>query len=61
LGAGGTAAAAGANIAINATLSAIALEAGISVGSLVNAVPVYGTDQSIGVWWVDLVWDYFHT
>jgi hypothetical protein len=60
LGAAGTAAAAGANIAINATLSAIALEAGISVGSLVNAFPVYGTDQTIGDWWVDLVWDFFH-
>ena len=60
MGAGGTAAAAGANIAINATLSAIALEAGISVGSLLNAIPVYGTDQTIGDWWVDFFWDYFH-
>jgi RHS repeat-associated protein len=60
LGAIGTIGAAAINTAINATLSAIALESGISVGSLVNAIPVYGTDQTIGDWWLDFAWDYFH-
>ena len=60
LGALGTIGAAGINTAINAILSAIALEAGISIGSLVNSIPVYGTDQTIGDWWVDYFWDIFH-
>ncbi|GBC62884.1 hypothetical protein DENIS_3868 [Desulfonema ishimotonii] len=53
LGVSGTIGAAAINTAVNAIMSAISLEAGISVGSLVNAIPVYGTDQTIGDWWVD--------
>jgi hypothetical protein len=60
LGALGTVGAAALNTALNALLSGIALEAGIGFGSLVSAIPVYGTDQTITDWWADFWWDLFH-
>ncbi len=60
LGAGGTAISAGVNSLLNAAVAGLTLEGGILIGSLVNAVPVYGTDRTVGDWWVDLVWNYFH-
>ncbi|MCD6476356.1 MAG: hypothetical protein J7K85_08885 [Anaerolineaceae bacterium] len=59
-GVSGTLAAAGANTVVNSAGVVIFLEGGIGFGSLVNAIPVYGTDQSIGDWWVDTWWEMFN-
>ena len=52
-----TFASAGTNTTLNAIYGALFLEGGIGFGSLVNAMPVYGTKQSVLDWWVDFWWN----
>ena len=44
------------HMGINGLVCYIGLKAGIGFGSLVASTPVYGTDQTITDWWVDLWW-----
>jgi hypothetical protein len=60
LGVFGTIGAAALNIGLNAVYSGVALEVGITIGSVASAVPVYGTDQNISEWWADYFWDILH-
>jgi hypothetical protein len=60
LGALGTIGSAVLNTGLNALLSSFALEGGIGFGSLISAIPVYGTDQTITDWWADFWWKLSH-
>ncbi len=55
--AGATLSAAVLHIITNALSGAVFLESGIGFGSLVNALPVYGSGQTIGDWYVDKALD----
>jgi RHS repeat-associated protein len=48
------------NSVANGAVGALFLEGGIGFGSLVNAFPVFGTDQNVGEWWVEAIWNYYH-
>ncbi|MDY6953784.1 MAG: RHS repeat-associated core domain-containing protein, partial [Thermodesulfobacteriota bacterium] len=41
----------GGTAATNFALTSLAWEAGAALGSLVSAIPVHGTDQTVGDWW----------
>ena len=47
----------GASSLINFALTGFAREAGVGAGSLISAIAVYGTDQSITDWWANFWWD----
>lgn len=49
-----------ANAAINTAYVVTFMQVGIAAGSIVNALPVYGTNQSVGSWWVDYWWNVNH-
>ncbi len=41
----------------NFALTGITWEVGVGIGSLVSAIPVYGTDKTVGDWWGDYFYD----
>jgi RHS repeat-associated protein len=55
-----TLASAALHIGWNAFLSGLALEAGITFGSLISAIPVYDSAETIGTWWGNYLWDFFY-
>ena len=56
-GLGGTTLAFLSNAAMNSALIIATIEPAIAVGSVVNALPVYGTNQSVGSWWGNYLWN----
>ena len=50
----------GTGAAIAATSPFAVLLSSYGLGTAINNLPVYGTNQNIGDWWVALIWDMIH-
>ena len=56
-----TAIAVGATWLTNYVFVSVSWEGGVFVGSMISAIPVYGScDETITDWWVDFWWNLFH-